>query len=147
MVNYYLDDPKKVISAHYPVNITGNDVYFKINDIAGSTVISRRKTGVVNHGGGTYTVDVDSLLTEAGVYTIIFDVEGTNYFASDVVQIVARDNIYQDFQEYNADKSVKKVVIKHSKNTDFSNPHLQKELTFEYNEDQDTVKTIQEKIL
>lgn len=140
---FYLNDPEKVVTSHFPVNMVGDEVYFTIYKKDNTVVVSRRKAGVIDHGKGTYSVDVSTLLTVVGSYIIIFDINNTDYAASDGISIKDYEIEQRDFQEYNSDKSVKKVIIKKTRTNNFDDAHVSKELNFEYNED-NTVKKMEE---
>jgi hypothetical protein len=143
---FYLNDAEKVITAHFPVNMEGDEVYFTIYKKDNTIAVSRRKTGVIDHGKGTYSVDIGSLITTAGSYIVVFDIDGTNYAASGKINIKEYEIEQRDFQEFNAAKNPTRVVIKKTRTDSFTDAHKTVQLDFEYNSD-NTPKKMEEKRL
>jgi len=148
MVYTTIDNPVYPLG-RFPTDLIGEDVYYKIVNHANTVVVARTATGVVEVGYGAYGILLS--FDTVGNFVIIFDIDGTDYVASESINVTlnpdeSRDNVKREFQQYNADKSVKKVRILKARDGDFNNPDIIKELTFEYNTDK-TISVMKEEVL
>lgn len=142
MAEFLLGDSEKIVTAQFPAGMEGSDVYYTIYNQDKTVAVSRRNTGMVEYGKGFFALDVQTLLIAVGEYVIIFDIDEVR-FAPEKIQVRNEEIEQREFTEYNANKSVKKVIIKKTRTNDFSDSHSSKELDFDYNSDE-TVSKMEE---